>query len=277
VLSDGELILVAGALLAAGWLASLIAERFRIPALVLFLGLGMAIGSDGTGWIDFDDYELARRIGVITAAAILFEAGLAAGFSQIRPVLRPALSLATVGTSITGAITGLAAVWLFDFTLLQGLLIGSVLAATDSAAVFALVRQTNLPRRLGLTLEAEAGMVDPVAVLLVITFIELIANPGFGALDVMRLFVEEIAVGAIVGLAVGWLCVQALRRVEEIAPEGLHLIGSVAALALAYGAADVLHGSGFLAAYLAGLVFGQRQGAEQGEHSRVPQGRGVAV
>src|SRR5436309_6970723 len=107
MLSDGELILVAGALLAAGWLASLIAERFRLPALVLFLGLGMAIGSDGTVWIDFEDYELARRIGVITVAAILFDAGLAAGFAEMRPVLRRAGRLATGGMLTRAAIAGL--------------------------------------------------------------------------------------------------------------------------------------------------------------------------
>src|SRR5437667_12800850 len=110
MLSDGELILVAGALLAAGWTASLIAERFRLPALGLFLGLGMAIGSDGSDWIDFEDYELARRIGEITDAAILFEAGMAAEFVEICPVLRPAVSLAAFGTFITAASTGLAAV-----------------------------------------------------------------------------------------------------------------------------------------------------------------------
>jgi len=264
MLSDGELILVAGALLAAGWTASLIAERFRLPALVLFLGLGMAIGSDGTDWIDFEDYELARRIGVITAAAILFEAGLAAGFAEIRPVLRPAVSLATVGTFITAAITGLAAVWLFDFSLLQGLLIGSILAATDSAAVFALLRQVRLPGKLSRTLEVEAGMVDPFAVLLVITFIKLIDEPGFGALDVVWLFVAQLGVGAIAGIGIGWLGLRSLQLVEGLAYRGLHLVGSVAAMALAYGTADVLGGSGFLAAYLAGLVFGSGRLPEKG-------------
>src|SRR5437016_1335503 len=244
MLSDGELILVAGALLAAGWTASLVAERFRLRALVLFLGLGMAIGSDGTDWIDFEDYELARRIGVITAAAILFEAGLAAGFAEIRPVLRPAVSLATVGTFLTAAITGLAAVWLFDFSLLQGLLVGSILAATDSAAVFALLRQVRLPARLSRTLEAEAGMVDPFAVLLVITFIKLIDEPGFGVPDVLLLFGKQLSVGAIAGIGIGWLCLRSLQLVEGLAYRGLHLVGSVAAMALAYGTADVLGGWG---------------------------------
>jgi cell volume regulation protein A len=96
-MNDEQLILVAGALLAAGILASLLANRVRIPGLALFLGLGMAIGSDGLGWIDFNNYELARTIGIIALALILFDGGLRAGMSEIRPVLGPAVSLATVG------------------------------------------------------------------------------------------------------------------------------------------------------------------------------------
>src|ERR687885_790086 len=112
-MTDGQLILVTGALLAAGVLASLLAVRVRVPGLVLFLALGMAIGSDGTGWIDFDDYELARRVGVIALALILFEGGLTSGVIEIRPVLRPALALALVGTILTALIAGMAATSLF--------------------------------------------------------------------------------------------------------------------------------------------------------------------
>ena len=119
-MSDGELILVAGALLAAGLAAALLAGRLRVPGLLLFLGLGMLLGSDGLGWIDLSDYELARRIGIIALAAILFEGGLVAGFSEIRPVLRPGLSLALVGTLVTAAIIGAAGVWLFDLTRSRG-------------------------------------------------------------------------------------------------------------------------------------------------------------
>src|ERR671932_1617761 len=103
-MTDGELILVTGALLAAGVLASLLAVRVRVPGLVLFLCLGMVVGSDGTGWIEFDNYELARTIGVIALALILFEGGLTSGVIEIRPVLRPALSLATVGTLVTAVL-----------------------------------------------------------------------------------------------------------------------------------------------------------------------------
>src|SRR4051794_41317354 len=112
-MSDGELILVAAALLAAGIAASLLASRVRLPGLVLFLGVGMAVGSDGLGWVDFDDYELARTIGVIALALILFDGGLAVDFRAIRPVMGPAVSLALAGTVLTAAITGLVASALF--------------------------------------------------------------------------------------------------------------------------------------------------------------------
>ena len=108
-MSEGQLLLVVGVLLAAGLAASLAAGRLRMPGLVLVLALGMAIGSDGTNWIPFDDFELARKIGVIALAFILFEGGLSAGFAEIRPVLRTSILLATLGTLGTAALTGLAA------------------------------------------------------------------------------------------------------------------------------------------------------------------------
>src|SRR3954471_17574299 len=117
-MSDGELILVAGALTIAGLVASLAAERMRVPGLLLFLGLGMAIGSDGAGWIEFNDYELARTIGIVALALILFEGGLSASFQEIRSVLGSAFSLAFIGTLVTALIAGLAAWLLFDLSLL---------------------------------------------------------------------------------------------------------------------------------------------------------------
>src|SRR5215211_423597 len=122
---EGQLILIAGALLAAALAASLLAGRIRIPGLVVFLGLGMAIGSDGAGWIDFDDYDLARTVGVVALILILFEGGLTAGFAEIRPVIGSALSLAFIATIVTAVIAGLAATWLFGLSRLEGLLPGS--------------------------------------------------------------------------------------------------------------------------------------------------------
>jgi potassium/hydrogen antiporter len=252
---EGDYILVAGALLALGLGASLLAGRLRIPGLVLFLGLGMALGSDGLGFISFSDYELARSIGIVALALILFEGGLAAGLPEIRPVLGSALSLALLGTLITAAVTGLVAHWLLELSLLQGLLVGSIVSATDGAAIFALLRGSTLKRRLARTLEGEAGMNDPVAVLLVLGFIEWIKRPDYGVPDMALLFVQQLGIGAVVGAAVGWLAVQAFRR-ARLATGGLYPVASLAVVAVAFGAADVLHGSGFLAVYLAGLSMG---------------------
>jgi cell volume regulation protein A len=254
-LSDGQLILVAGALLAAALAAALLAGRLRVPGLLLFLGLGMVLGSDGLGWIDLSSYEMARRIGIIALAAILFEGGLNAGFAEIRPVLRPGLMLALVGTILTAVLTGLAAIWLLELDTLEGLLVGATLAATDGAAIFALLRGSTLRRRLARTLEAEAGFNDPVAILLVIGFVEWIEQPDYGIADMVLLFARQLSIGTVAGLAVGAAAVWTFRRVN-FGTGGLYPVASTAAAALAFGAADALHGSGFLAVYLAGLVLG---------------------
>lgn len=252
---EGGFILAAGALLALGLGASLAAGRLRIPGLVLFLGVGMAIGSDGLGLIHFQGYTISRTIGIIALALILFEGGLAAGFPEIRPVLGSALSLAVLGTLLTAIVTGLAATWLLDLSLVKGMLVGSIVSATDGAAIFALLRGSTLKRRLARTLEGEAGMNDPVAVLLVLGFIEWIHQPDYGVLDMVGLFVQQLGIGAIVGGGVGWLSVQAFRR-ANLATGGLYPVASLAVVAISFGVADVLHGSGFLAVYLAGLGMG---------------------
>jgi cell volume regulation protein A len=257
-MADGELILATGALLAGALLASLLAGRLRVPGLLLFLALGMLIGSDGLGWIHFGDYEVARTIGIVGLALILFEGGLSAGYQEIRPVLAPAISLATAGTIITALIGGLAAAWLFDLTTLEGMLLGATLAATDCAAIFAVLRGSTLRRRLARTLEGEAGLNDPVAVLLVIGFIDWIQKPDYGLADMALSLAGELLIGAAVGAGIGVLAVYGLRR-TRLASAGLYPVASIAIAALAFGLADVAHGSGFLAVYLAGLALGSVQ------------------
>ena len=216
----------------------------------------MAIGSDGTGWIPFEDYELARTIGVVALALILFEGGLTSGLVEIRPVLGSAVSLALVATPITAGIAGVAAWLLFDdFGLKEGLLVGAVLASTDGAAIFALLRNSTLRRRLARALEGESGLNDPVAVLLVLTLIEFITDPSFTHADAALLLVRQLGIGLAVGLLVGWAGVQAFRR-ARLATAGLYPVASLAIAALAFGGADSLHGSGFLAVYIAGLALG---------------------
>ena len=252
---DGELILITGALLAGGLVAGLLARGMRVPGLVLVLGLGMAIGSDGTGWIDFSDYETARTVGIVGLALILFEGGMAAGFSEIRPVLGPSIALAVLGTLATAVVTGLAAAALFDIDTTQGMLIGSIVAATDGAAVFAVLRGSTLRRRLARTLEGEAGLNDPVAVLLVLGFIDWIQKPGYGVVDMLGLFVQQLGIGLAVGLIAGGVGIWLLPRLR-LASAGLYPVASLSLAALSFGAADVLHGSGFLAVYLTGLALG---------------------
>jgi cell volume regulation protein A len=254
-LSDYELILIAGLLLAAGLIAAKVADSVRVPGLLLFLGLGMVVGSEGLGGVDFDDAELTRTLGTIGLILILFEGGLTAGWGEIRPVLGTAVSLATIGTVITAVITGLVAVWLFDLSTLEGLLVGSAVAATDSAAIFAVLRGSRLRKPIARALEGESGMNDPVALLLVTGFIDWIQLPDYGALDMAGALVLKLALGLAFGIAIGFGARWCFRNLDLPNP-GLYPVASIAAAALAYGMPEIVDGSGFLSVYITALILG---------------------
>ena len=254
-MDEGLILLLVGAVLAASVVVALGASRAGVPSLVAFLALGMLLGSDGPGGIEFDDAELARQVGVVGLAAILFEGGLATSWRRLRAVAVPAALLSTVGVAVTAALTGLAAYVLFDLTLLQSVLLGAVVSSTDAAAVFATLRFTHIRRRLARTLEAETGGNDPMAIALTIGLIEWIEDPSFALHDLALLLVQQLGLGLVVGVALG---LAATRIFSRLPPSiGAFVpVASVAAAALSFGAADVIGGSGFLAVYLVGLAVG---------------------
>ena len=252
----GTALLLVGAVLAASIVVAVVAARTGLPVLVAFLGLGMLLGSDGPGGIDFDNAVLARRVGTIGLGLILYEGGLQTSWRRLREVAVPAALLSTVGVTVTTLITGVGARWLFDLTWLEAMLLGAVVASTDAAAVFATLRFTHIRRRLARTLEAESGGNDPMAIALTLGLIAWIEHPhSYGLGNLVLLVVRQIGLGLVVGVALGaaatYVFARIPRAVGTFAP-----VASLAAAALAFGTADVIGGSGFLAVYLVGLAVG---------------------
>jgi cell volume regulation protein A len=249
-------ILVVGAVLCASVVAALLSARAGVPVLVGFLVLGMLLGSDGPGGIEFDDAELAREVGVVGLVLILFEGGLQTSWRRLRGVALPAAMLSTVGVVLTTLLTGAAAYALFDLTGLEAVLLGAVVASTDAAAVFATLRFTSIRRRLARTLEAESGGNDPMAIALTLGLIAWIEKPDENGLgDLVRLVVLQLGLGLIAGVVLGALATWVFARLPgslgPFAP-----VASLAAAAVSFGAAGVIGGSGFLAVYLVGLAIG---------------------
>ncbi len=249
------MLLVVGAILAGSILVALGAARVGVPSLVAFLVLGMLLGSDGPGGIEFDDAELAQTVGVAGLAAILFEGGLSTSWRRLRRVAVPATLLATVGVVASTVLTGVAAYYLFDLSWLESVLLGAVVASTDAAAVFATLRFTHIRRRLARTLEAETGLNDPVAIALTIGLIAWIEEPDLGFPDLVVSVVQQLGIGLAIGVALAvlalWIFARLPHSIGSFAP-----VASVAAGALSFGVADVAGGSGFLAVYLVGLAVG---------------------
>jgi cell volume regulation protein A len=253
-------ILVSTALVLVAAFSSLIAFRFGAPLLLLFLGIGLASGTDGLG-LEFDNAQIAYAIGVFALAVVLFDSGFGTPIGLLRQAGAPALSLATVGVALTTVIFGAATYWLTGLTFLESMLLGAAVASTDAAAVFFLLRagNVNLRERVRATLEIESGSNDPIAIFLTITLVEVIAlhaDPEASILlaDLVIGFLESMGLGAVVGVLGGYAIVRLVRKLDL--DQGLLPIFVLALSLMVFAAAGVIGGSGFLAVYLAGLVAG---------------------
>jgi cell volume regulation protein A len=253
-------VLVGAALVLLAAISSLIAFRFGAPLLLLFLLVGLLSGVDGLG-IDFSNNGAAYMLGSLALAVILFDSGFGTPIKAFRMAALPAMTLASLGVVITSGLFALAAMLLADLSLLEGLLLGAIVASTDAAAVFFLLRigGINIRDQITSTLEVESGTNDPMAIFLTVTLVGLVAaGKGMSGLDaaVLWSFFKEMGIGLVAGLVGGWLIVSIANRFDQ--DRGLAPILVLAMALLVFSITGVLHGSGFLAVYVAGLVAGNR-------------------
>lgn len=249
----------ASILLLISVLVSKISDRFGVPALLLFLILGMLAGSDGFGGIYFDDPALAQFIGIIALVLILFSGGLSTEWNEVRPVFKEGLLLSTFGVLITAITVGLFASVLLGFSFLEGLLLGSIVSSTDAAAVFSVLRSKgiSLKGKLKPLLELESGSNDPMAIFLTVGLIQLITQPNLSVLNLIGLFIQQMLIGALVGYGMGKAMFFLINRLK-LGYEGLYPVLTLSLVFLAFGLTDLIGGSGFLAVYLAGIILGRQ-------------------
>ncbi|ARK31348.1 potassium/proton antiporter [Halalkalibacter krulwichiae] len=248
-------ILLSALLLIIGVLTTKFSSRLGVPALILFILVGMITGSDGLGFIHFDNPQMAQLIGIFALIIILFEGGLQTKWSTVKSVTKPALSLATLGVIFTTVIVAVAAKLILGVSWLEGFLFGAIVGSTDAAAVFAVLKGQNIRARLGATLEAESGSNDPMAMFLTISFIQLIVidNPSY--LLLIGSFFWQMGIGLVVGLLLGRLATFAINQIN-LDSSGLYPVFALAFALLTYSLTDIIGASGLLAVYVAALVIG---------------------
>jgi len=240
-----------------------IGNKLGIPALLLFLGVGMVFGSDGFG-IKFDNMDMAEAIGTVALCIILFSGGMNTKFKDIKPIIGQGITLATIGVLLTAGITGVFAWWLsgelvptMGITLLTAFLLASVMSSTDSAAVFAILGEnSNLKNNLKPTLEFESGSNDPMAYMLTVTFIGLIKEGGTPDIPQVILdIVIQLIVGAAAGFLIGKLAVKILNTIK-IDNEVYYPIIVLTMCIFIFSSTYFIHGNGYLAVYIGGLIIG---------------------
>ena len=240
--------------------------RFGVPALLLFLLVGMLFGSDGLG-IQFHNAKTAQFIGMVALSIILFSGGMDTKFNEIRPILSPGIMLSTVGVLLTALFTGLF-IWYLSglswtnihFPLIVSLLLASTMSSTDSASVFAILRsqKMNLKHNLRPMLELESGSNDPMAYMLTIVLIQFIQSDGMGTANIISSFIIQFVVGAAAGYGLGKLAIWVLNKIN-IDNQALYSILLLSFVFFTFSITDLFRGNGYLAVYIAGMMVGNNK------------------
>lgn len=254
-------LIIAASLMLLSVIASKLSDKFGIPALFIFLGIGMLAGSDGVLGIYFDDAFFAQTVGTLALIFILFAGGLDTLWKSIRPVLKEGLLLATLGVVLTAGLVAGAVYVLLEVSLLEAFLLGAIISSTDAAAVFAIFRAKGLAirKRLGSLLELESGSNDPMAIFLTITILQVIALPQSASFEELLLeFLLQFFIGGIMGYGFGVMMPSLFNKLH-LAHYGLYVVFSIGWVLLLFGGATFLGGNGFLAVYVAGICINARE------------------
>lgn len=252
-------LLVAGLFLLLCVLASKASTKLGVPALIVFLGIGMLAGSDGPGKVPFDDFGLASIVGNVALAFILFAGGLDSDWATLKHVTRPGLLLATVGVGVTAGLVGVFSHYVLGLPIMVALLLGAIVSSTDAAAIFGVLRTSGLRLRHRITpmLEFESGANDALAVFLTVALTELVVKPGASPWSLVPSLLIQMPLGAAFGYIVSLGAVWAINRLR-LEYDGLYPVVTMAAACIAFGGAGAVGGNPFLSVYVAGLAMGSR-------------------
>ena len=266
ILTAENILLIGSILLFVSIVVGKTGYRFGVPALLLFLLVGMLFGSEGLG-LQFHNAKIAQFIGMVALSVILFSGGMDTKFKEIRPILSPGIVLSTVGVFLTALFTGLF-IWYLSgmswtnihFPLITSLLLASTMSSTDSASVFAILRsqKMNLKHNLRPMLELESGSNDPMAYMLTIVLIQFIQSDGMGTGNIIGSFIIQFLVGAAAGYILGKLAILILNKIN-IDNQSLYPILLLSFVFFTFAITDLLRGNGYLAVYIAGMMVGNHK------------------
>lgn len=260
------ILLITSVLLFFSLVIGKVGHRFGVPTLLIFLFIGILAGSDGLG-LQFNSPQIAQYIGVIALNIILFSGGMDTRLEEIKPIARQGLILATIGVLLTSLITGFFIYYLtnnllhsISFSLIESMLLASVMSSTDSASVFSILRSKNigLKENLRPLLELESGSNDPMAYLLTVVLIQMVQEPTFSFSEVIWMLIKQLAIGGLVGFFVGQFSVRIINTIN-LDNDALYAVLLVSVMFFIFGLTVFFGGNGYLAVYLGGLIIGNHK------------------